>query len=92
MSEEEHSPSKKPSGPKGLNLALNLDAITKTDSNVANVKEKLFEGYDPNPSANRKKQMAEGNLGASTKPKFSLNMGALGGKDTGIGAGDGEEE
>ena len=45
---------KKP-GPKGLNLALNLDAISKPESGVAGVKEKLFDGYDPNPSANRKK-------------------------------------
>ena len=57
---DDEGTSDKKGPPKGLNLALNLDSLKNKESQIADMKEKMFDGYNPNPSANRKKQMAEG--------------------------------
>lgn len=78
------------SGPGGLNLALNLGLVQRPDQ-TADAKEQLYDAYDP--SSSRKKDSMRENvppvpgLGKpSTKPKFSLNMGAITGEAPSIAA------
>jgi len=60
-----------PSKPKGLNLALNLDLVTKNknEDEVAQIKEKMYDSYNANSSMRGTTQ--------PMKPKFNLDMGKV---------------
>ena len=70
-------------GPGGLNLALNLGLVQRPDQ-TADAKEQLYDAYDPSSSRKKDSFREAGpvpGLGKpSTKPKFSLNMGAITGE------------
>ena len=72
-------------GPGGLNLALNLGLVQRSDQ-TADAKEQLYAAYDPSSSRTKGDSFREPGppvpgLGKpSTKPKFSLNMGAITGE------------
>lgn len=67
------------SGPGGLNLALNLGLVQRPDQ-TADAKEQLYDAYDPSSSRKKDVPPVPGLGKPSTKPKFSLNMGAITGE------------
>lgn len=66
-------------GPGGLNLALNLGLVQRPDQ-TADAKEQLYDAYDPSSSRKKDAPPVPGLGKPSTKPKFSLNMGAITGE------------
>jgi hypothetical protein len=82
--EEKKAPVKK--APSKMGLGLNLDLISKKEDKISEMKEKMYDEYDPSSSSKREKG---GNkevdpkinlIGkSSNKPKFNLNVKNLGG-------------
>ena len=66
-----------------MGLGLNLDFVTKKDDKISELKEKMYDEYDPMSSRREKggkPPVVETNLGTSpSKPKFNLPTKNLGG-------------
>ena len=67
-------------GPKGFSLALKLDAVEaqKGADQIAEMKERLYDAYDP--SSSRRLNKAGGGDAPSGKPKLGLALGGITGQ------------
>lgn len=73
------NPGEKPKAPKGFNLALNLDAVQtqKEGDQIAEMKERLYDAYDPSSS---RRVAKPGGDAPSGKPKLGLALGGITGQ------------